>query len=84
MNDEEVIEQNSSASDVIGQCYINVDAIKVRTAPNLSAEQVDVATVGQLKDVYEVAENDGYTWYRIGEDNWIASDGSWVSYTPYN
>ena len=84
MNDEEVIEQNSSASDVIGQCYINVDAIKVRTAPNLSAEQVDVATVGQLKDVYEVVENDGYTWYRIGEDNWIASDGSWVSYTPYN
>ncbi len=84
LNDDEVIEQNSSTSDVIGQCYINVDAIKVRTAPNLNAEQVDVATLGQLKEVYEVVENDGYTWYRIGEDNWIASDGSWVSYTPYN
>ena len=84
LNDDEVIEQNTSVSDVIGHCYINVDAIKVRTAPNLNAEQVDVATVGQLKEVYEVVENDGYTWYRIGEDNWIASDGSWVSYDPYN
>ena len=34
-------------------------------------------------DVYEIAEADGYTWYKVAEDQWVADYlGQYVTYTP--
>jgi hypothetical protein len=32
-------------------------------------------------DVYEIVQNEGYIWYRIDADKWIANDGTWVVFT---
>ena len=45
-------------------------------------EQLEVAPAETTYDVYETTEADGYTWYRISETGWIASEGTWVTYTP--
>ena len=36
---------------------------------------------GSEWDVYEIREAEGYTWYRIGKDRWVADGGGWVEYT---
>ena len=33
--------------------------------------------MGETYTVYEQTEDSEYTWYRIGEDRWIANDGTW-------
>ena len=33
--------------------------------------------------VYEVKEDDEYTWYRIGTDRWVADKGTWYEVEMY-
>lgn len=66
-----------------GSLSVLVDQITIRNAPSLNGEAMGTVYYGQSYTVYEVQQADGYTWYEIDEVNggWIASDGSWVSYT---
>lgn len=51
--------------------------IKVRTGPSLSATDTNERKYdGDSVTVYETKKAEGYTWYRIGDNQWIASDGS--------
>ena len=50
--------------------------IKVRSGPGLSAPDTgDRMYNGQRVAVYEETVKDGYTWYRIGVDRWMAGNG---------
>ena len=33
---------------------------------------------GDVFNVYETINNETYTWYRVGNKEWIASDGKWL------
>ncbi len=80
-NFENETEVNSSGQS-IGKIWIDVDKINVRSTPTTSEDnKVDTVTIGQQLSVYEITENEGYTWYRIDEDRWIADNGSWVTYS---
>ena len=51
--------------------------IKVRNGPGLSAADTgDRMYSGNKVVVYEETEKDGYTWYRIGTDRWMAGNGT--------
>ena len=52
--------------------------VNIRTEPNTNSEILRVANEGEFYDVYEVRYSD-YTWYRIGYNEWLASNGSWVN-----
>lgn len=62
------------------QLEILADSIKIRIQPSTSAlEENKRAKKGEVYDYYEVVENEGYTWYRIGDFGWIADqDGEWI------
>ena len=66
-----------------GSLSVLVDQITIRNAPTLNGEAMGTVYYGESYIVYDVQQADGYTWYEIDETNggWIASDGSWVSYT---
>ena len=49
-------------------------ALNVRPSPNLDNRPVDVLYEGDRVDIYEEAWGDGYNWYRIGKDRWVAAD----------
>lgn len=58
-----------------------VDKLRVRTAPSLSAEAIGHANPG-FYNYLETTDADGYTWYRISDSNWIASNDEWTKVYP--
>ena len=66
----------------IGKAYTNVSDLSIRNGAGINYDFIEVAAAETEYDVFETAEADGYTWYRIGEDRWIPSEGTWITYTP--
>ena len=71
----------SLAEEVFNEFSILVaaDAINIRRDPSTTSKEniIDQAYMGETYTVYEQIEDSEYTWYRIGEDRWIANDGTW-------
>lgn len=55
-----------------------VDGLRVRDAASTSGNVKGYAWNGLKYLIYETVTADGYTWYRIGKDLWIADDGTWI------
>jgi len=76
-NDTDSVEQK----DVFNQfsVLIAVKAIRIRSNPSTENEEniIGLACMGETYTVYEQVKDDKYTWYRIGVEEWIASDGTW-------
>lgn len=55
--------------------------IKIRSTPEVKEETRTGSQVSKntILTAYETKTADGYMWYRIGENQWIADDGTWVS-----
>lgn len=64
----------------IGEVTVNVDGLNIRRAPTVSASATGKAQNGKTYPVFSVTENGGYTWYQISETEYIADDGTWVTY----
>ena len=63
-----------------GTVYVDPNAssnrIKVRTSPGLNGNDTGERLYnGDSVTVYEETQADGYTWYRIGENRWMADNG---------
>ena len=56
---------------IIRIVYVTDDSLRIRETPSTSGEIIDHTTPGEYF-VLEEVENDGYTWFRIGKDKWIA------------
>lgn len=82
-----VMDRISSVTDssepVIGTLTVmNQAGIPARSTPSFSAESAGTAKAGKSYSVYETAEAEGYSWYRIDQNTWIADDGTGVTYSP--
>lgn len=64
---------------------ILADAIKVRTDPSKKADKVGLVKKGDmLQFTGQTKSADGYTWYEISNNQWIADDnGKWVYLLKY-
>ena len=69
----------------IGNMYlIKADVLNVREQPSLSSKKVSTVNKGDIcyasyEKKVEPVQADGYTWYFIGENEWIADkNGEWV------
>ena len=77
--------------NVIGKATIIIrdkDTLRKRTEPSTRSNSTviknDYANYGEVYDVYDVVSADGYTWYEIGDDIWVADkSGKWISYQSY-
>ena len=66
---------------VIGTATVNVDKLNIRAEANTGSAAVGTAVAGKTYDVYETASDGQYTWYRIGDGQWFADNGSWITFT---
>ena len=75
------ISNDSSTDTIIGTATVNVSGLRIRKGPGTGYSTIGVAQDGGSYYVYEVKQDDQYTWYKIGNDQWFASTGNWVTYT---
>ena len=73
-------------NDCFGTVTVEVDEINIRNYNSTDSDIVGTARKGETYKVYSIsypnAYSGGYTWYNIGELEFIADkDGEWVSYT---
>lgn len=55
----------------MNQIEVIKDKLRERKTPSLKGEILGYAKIG-IYDYSETTESDGYTWYKIGAENWIA------------
>ena len=71
----------ADAQGQMGTLVVNVSDLRIRTKAGTDGDVVGQAVSGKEYPVYDHVENGGYTWYLIGTNQWVASNGSWVTYT---
>ena len=79
--DGTILSGNGSANDAIGTVTVKVEGLRIRSEPGTWSEPAGTVAAGETRTVYETAEGQGYTWYRIGSRQWIADKGGdWLEY----
>ena len=59
--------------------------INIRYSPSTKVEIVGGFEKGQIVYAYESQEKEGYTWYRIGANKWVANkNNEWIKVEPLN
>ena len=64
-----------------GSVAVNVSDLNLRTGPGTGYDADGNALEGTVYPVFESAEAEGYTWYRIDQEHWIPTEGSWLTYS---
>ena len=70
---------NESVS-AMGKVKVKVKKLNIRTSPSTSADTVGQLVEGDVVEYYMNEFNDGYVWYNIGENKWVATDGTYLEY----
>ena len=53
--------------------------INIRSLPSTKGEKLGMFAKGEILYAFETKEAEGYTWYRIGENKWVADQkGEWI------
>ena len=76
-----VITPNVDINDKVDQIEVIVPELRVRTDCSLQAEILGYANIGYY-NYKNIVENDGYKWYQISDNNWIASSDEWTIIHP--
>ena len=73
---------SKTAGTTTGTVTIKVDALNIRSAPSVNGAVVGTAARGQKFYVKETKQADGYTWYCIQDNQWVADqNGSLLTFT---
>lgn len=64
------------------QLKVNVDDLRVRKEASINSEIIGIAKQNAIYNFYEQVNKDGYTWYRIDDNEWVANKDNWL--TIYN
>lgn len=63
----------------LGTVEVLIQDLTIRNGDDSSSTFLGNACTGSVYPYYETSESNGYTWYRITDDAWIAdSKGEWV------
>ena len=76
-----VITPNVERDEYKNQIEVLVEKLRIRTSPGLDGEVIGYANPG-FYNYLETVEKDGYVWYRIADNNWIASNDEWTKVYP--
>ena len=69
------------SAKAIGKVTVLVDNLRIRGSASTNGEEKGHVRKGESYDVISTENADGYTWYQIGEDQFIASkEGEWTTY----
>ncbi|MBP3891299.1 MAG: phosphodiester glycosidase family protein [Solobacterium sp.] len=74
--EEPVAKEENTPKDTV---TVKVDGLTIREGSSVSSKRLGNAENGKTYTIYETAKDAYYTWYRIGENQWIAGKPEWVS-----
>lgn len=72
---------NVERDEYKNQIEVKANDLNVRKNPSLKADKIGKASVG-FYNFFETKEVDGYTWYNIDVDQWIAYNKDWENVYP--
>lgn len=75
------VADNVNRDEYKNQIEIKVDNLNVRMQPNLTGEILGFAKIG-IYNYYETVDNDGYKWYKISDNQWVAFNEEWINVYP--
>ena len=78
---QSAVTPNVGKNEKINQIEVKVEKLRVRTSASLNGNIIGFASIG-LYNFYEKKEQDGYVWYRIADNQWIASKEEWTNIYP--
>jgi hypothetical protein len=64
--------------DKIGTLTVKVTDLTIRKGGSKESTQTGVCMEGSVYPVFEKKTDENYTWYRVNESEWIASEGTWA------
>lgn len=76
-----VITPNVERDEYKNQIEVIVPELRIRTEPSLNGTIIGYASIG-FYNYLETKESDGYLWYRISDNNWIAYNEEWEIIYP--
>lgn len=77
-----VITPNVERDETKNQIEVLIENLRVRTSPGLKEKEIGYANKG-FYNYFESKDIDGFTWHRISDSNWIASnEGEWTKLYP--
>lgn len=69
-----------TSKTILGTITIGSSEINVRSTPSTAGELITTVHANSTHQVYETTTNEGYTWYRIAENEWVPDGGNWLTY----
>lgn len=66
---------------VIGVATVLTTNLNIRAKADKTSTWMGETSKPAKYDVYEIVQNQGYIWYRIATNMWIANDGTWVAFS---
>lgn len=63
------------------QVEVKVEKLRVRKTPSLNGEIIGFAAMGYY-NYFETADVDGYVWFKIAENQWVAFNEEWLNVYP--
>lgn len=66
------------------QLRVNVDNLRVRKEASINSEIIGAAKQNAIYNFYEKVNKDGYTWYRIDDNEWVANKDNWLTIYDIN
>ena len=66
------------------QLRVNVDNLRVRKEASINSEIIGAAKQNAIYNFYETVNKDGYTWYRIDDNEWVANKDNWLTIYDIN
>ncbi|MBW9212760.1 MULTISPECIES: SH3 domain-containing protein [Terrabacteria group] len=69
-----------SKEATLGKVNITKTGLHVRNQPTTKGKDLGTLKQGESYDVLEIKQADNYTWYRIGENRWIANPLGYVNF----
>lgn len=65
--------------NALGKLRVNVEGLNIRTDHTTSSKTAGQVVYNTVYTYYDTYTAKDYTWYRIGENQWIADNGSWLT-----
>ena len=75
------ITPNVERDEYKNQIEVKVEKLRVRTTPSLNGEILGTAKEG-FYNYYEIVDAEGYNWYRIADNQWVAYNEEWFNVYP--
>ena len=76
-----VITPNVDRDESKTQLEVKVDNLRIRNNPSLSGEILGMAKKG-IYNILDIANGEGYTWYKIADSQWVAYNEEWETILP--